>query len=114
MTWWPIRVFAFFIECTEVNAYLAMKYFLKTDDKFMDFRKKLAKALINNSYTNEKTCGSPANARKRQLSHIFETPTHSTEYDLKKEFAQQNINTNKTSAVGLIVKNAYGSVACVA
>ena len=39
-TWWPIRVFDFSIACTEVNAYLAMKYFLKTDDKFMDFRKK--------------------------------------------------------------------------
>ena len=38
--WWPIRVFAFFIACTEVNAYLAMKYFFKTDDKFMDFQKK--------------------------------------------------------------------------
>ena len=38
-TWWPIRVFTFFVACTEVNAYLVMKYFLKTDDKFMDFRK---------------------------------------------------------------------------
>ena len=23
--WWPIHIFAFFIACTEVNAYLAMK-----------------------------------------------------------------------------------------
>ena len=46
--WWPIRAFAFFIACTEVNAYLAMKYFLKRDDKFMDFQRKLAKGLINN------------------------------------------------------------------
>ena len=37
-TWWPIRVFDFFIACTEVNACLAMKYFLKTDDKCMDFK----------------------------------------------------------------------------
>ena len=36
--WWPIRIFAFFIACTEVNAYLAMKYFLKTDDKYMDLK----------------------------------------------------------------------------
>ena len=36
-TWGPIQVFAFFISCTEVSAYLGMKYFLKTDDKFMDF-----------------------------------------------------------------------------
>ena len=27
-TWYPIRVFAFFIEFTEVNAYLTLKYFL--------------------------------------------------------------------------------------
>ena len=35
--WRPIRAFAFFVVCTEVNAYLAMKDLLKTDDKFMDF-----------------------------------------------------------------------------
>ena len=54
-------MFAFFIARTEVNAYLAMKYFLKTDDTFMNFWKTLAKAFINNSYTNKKTCGSPEN-----------------------------------------------------
>ena len=40
-TWWPIQVFAFFIARTEGNAYLAMKTFLNTDDKFMGFRKML-------------------------------------------------------------------------
>ena len=79
-TWRPIRVFAFFRVCTEVNAYLAMKYFLKTDDKFMDYLKKVPKELIKNSYTNKKACGSPENDRKRKLSHILETaPTHTTE-----------------------------------
>ena len=39
-TWWPIQVFAFFVACTEVDAYLAMKYFLKTDETFMNFREK--------------------------------------------------------------------------
>ena len=38
-TWWPIQFFDFSIAFTEVNAYLAMKYFLKMDDKFMDFQK---------------------------------------------------------------------------
>ena len=72
--------FYFFMACTEMNSYLAMKYFMKTDDKFMDFRKKMAMGLINNSYTNEKACGSPSNVRKRQLSHILETAhTHATE-----------------------------------
>ena len=36
-TWWLIQFFSFFIVCTEVNTYLAMKYFLKTDDSFMNY-----------------------------------------------------------------------------
>ena len=32
--------FSFFKACTEVNVYLAMKYFLKMDDTFMNFWKK--------------------------------------------------------------------------
>ena len=39
--------FCFFIAYTEMNSYLVMKYFLKTDDKFMGFWKILAKGLIN-------------------------------------------------------------------
>ena len=40
--------FYFFIACTEVNAYLSMKYFLKTDDSFMNFRKNwIRRWLIN-------------------------------------------------------------------
>ena len=30
--------FYFFIACTEMNTYLVIKYFLKTDDNFMIFR----------------------------------------------------------------------------
>ena len=61
--------------------------------------------MINNSYKNEKACGSPENVRKRQLSHVLETaPTHATEYKLKRGFAQQSINTNNASAVGQILK----------
>ena len=77
-----------------------MKYFLKTDDTFMDFRKKLAKALINNSYTSEKTCGCPTNYRKRKLSNILQTaPAHATDCD-KKRFTPQKINNNNKSAIG--------------
>ena len=36
--WWPIRVFAFLVAYTEVNAHLAMKCFLKTDFSFIDFQ----------------------------------------------------------------------------
>ena len=41
-------------------------------------------------------------------------PTHATEYNLKNEFAQKNINTNNTSDVGQIVKYGYERVAHVA
>ena len=47
--WWTIQVFALFVACTEVNAYMQLKYFLKTDDTFMNFRKKMANALIHSS-----------------------------------------------------------------
>ena len=76
-TWWPIQVFAFFVVCTEVSAYLAMKYFLKIDDTLRSFGENFAKALINNSYMNNNTYGSPENSRKRKISHILETdPLH--------------------------------------
>ena len=95
----------FFIACTEVNAYLAMKYFLKTDDAFMNFWRGMAKALIKKSYTNGKTCGSTENVIKRKLSHILKTaPCHATEYNEKNVFSQKNINTNNTSAVGQNLK----------
>ena len=38
--------FHFFIACTEVNEYLAMKYLLKTDDIFMKFWKKMLRRLL--------------------------------------------------------------------
>ena len=38
-TWWSTQLFAFFIACTEVNAYLAMKYLLKKYENFMNLRK---------------------------------------------------------------------------
>ena len=33
--------FSFFLSCTEVNAFMAMKYFLKTYDSFMHFQKEI-------------------------------------------------------------------------
>ena len=83
-TWCPIQVFSSFMACTEVNAYLAMKYFLKKDDTFMTFRKN-PNAFIDNPSFNEKTCGIPENTPKRKISHILETsPTHATDYDKKR------------------------------
>ena len=61
--------FSFFVACTEVIAYLMMKYFLNTGDTFMDFGGKLAKSLINNSYKNEETCDSPEKQKKTIITH---------------------------------------------
>ena len=47
----------------------------------MNFYKKLAKVLIENSYMNDKTCGIPSSKNKNKVSHILEAaPTHVTEY----------------------------------
>ena len=43
-TWCPIRVFYLFLACTEVNAYLAIKYLLKNDETFISFVKELSKS----------------------------------------------------------------------
>ena len=78
-------MFVFFNAHTEVNEYMAIKYFHKTDDNFMNLREKKAKALIKNLYMDEKTRGIPENTRNRQLSHLLETaPTHATEDNKKR------------------------------
>ena len=50
---WPVRVFQYLLACTEVNIFLAMRFFVWQPDscmKFHDFRSKLAWELINNEY----------------------------------------------------------------
>ena len=50
----------------------------------------MAKRLINNSYNNDKACGSSENVQKIQLSHIMETATtHATEYNKKWVFTEK-------------------------
>ena len=45
----------------------------------------MSKALIDNSYINEKTCAITENNTERKTSHILETAhTHDTEYNKKK------------------------------
>ena len=60
----------FFVACTELNAYMMIRFFFKTDDPFMDFQKNLPKEFINNSYANEKTCGSPK-ILKKEKDHTY-------------------------------------------
>ena len=43
--------FWFSIACNEVNSYMVIKYFMNTGDSFIIIFN-MAKALINNSYTN--------------------------------------------------------------
>ena len=48
---WEHRVFAFFLAITEVNLFLVTRYYYNEETTGqLDFRKKLAKALINNKY----------------------------------------------------------------
>ena len=64
----------------------------------------MAKALIHNSYINEKICGSQEKTRKRKISHILETaPTHATDYD-KKRLSPIFLDTSNTFSVGQNVK----------
>jgi len=50
--WWPNRVFSFLLAVTEVNVNLAKSYFITKDapKPQLEFRRLLAKALINNKY----------------------------------------------------------------
>ena len=47
---WENKVFAFILGITEVNAYLGMKYFSYQEYTQLEFRKKLAYELLNNTY----------------------------------------------------------------
>ena len=52
--WWPNRVFAFLVAVTEVNVSLGMVEFCDhAQTSQIEFRKKLAEALIYNEYYNE-------------------------------------------------------------
>ena len=63
-----------------------MKYFLNTDDSFMNIHK-IYEIFIDNSYMNENTCEIPSKTRKIKIPHILETsPTHATGCDGKKVF----------------------------
>ena len=55
--------------------------------------------LIHNSYIIEKTCASPENTRKIDISYILDTePTHATDYD-EKMIAPQKLDTRNTYAI---------------
>ena len=72
-SWWPNRVFAFLLAVTEVNVHLAEGYFYnKTNQSMLDFRKDLAKALINNDYFRPQES---VENRRRELRNSHELMT---------------------------------------
>ena len=65
---WPVRVFSFLLAVTEVNCYLAFRYFVWDEERkmdFMAFRSKLGWALINNEFKKN-------NESRETISHCFE------------------------------------------
>jgi hypothetical protein len=76
--WWPNRVFAFLLAITEVNCRLAMISFYSAETtSTLEFRKKFAKALIDNSYLEdeeqEKLRRSPRNVLPKEHG-VFRLP----------------------------------------
>ena len=79
-TRWANRVFAFILAVSEVNAYLAMRYFGELKMTQLEFRKKLAFKLIHNtleSGTEEERPERRRNTRQNTLHNIITAPPHS-------------------------------------
>ena len=79
---WEIRVFAFFIACTEVNSFLCLKYFLNKDEEFSVFRLILAYNLIHIFFLgNRSDRDNLEKPWKNQRVHHLETaPSHAKEW----------------------------------
>ena len=83
---WAVRVFSFLLAVSEVNTYLAFKFFVWNKEEkmdFMTFRSKLAWSLIRNTYLQSQQ--SPQNKeskRKRKVNeHKYTTaPPHAKKY----------------------------------
>lgn len=70
---WPNRVFAFVLGVSEVNAMYAESYFSRTKQPSMlDFRKQLAKELINNDYDNVGNKNSSKRSARKREAHSHE------------------------------------------
>ena len=83
---WANRVFAFLLAVTEVNCYLAFRYFVwKGEDKMtlQEFRGKLGWALIDNDYLSSDTTGSVEERKKRKVvDHQLErAPTFAKRFE---------------------------------
>ena len=70
---WPNRVFAFLLAISEINSWLAFRHFVwkETSLELIDFRKKLAFALINNKYYKVEVEQRQTRKRKFQGEHVL-------------------------------------------
>ena len=73
---WPVRVFSFLLAISEINTYLALKYFVWSIDEqrqLHDFRRRLAFNLIDNDYINGETIvGVKTRNKKRDNIHTLQ------------------------------------------
>jgi hypothetical protein len=83
-TRWEIRVFTFLLALTEVNIYLAMRYFVWTSDEAMTlvaFRRKLSAALIDNHWLpGEYGDGDGGDVGLDTKCDVFSAPPFAREY----------------------------------
>jgi hypothetical protein len=86
---WPNRVFAFLLAVSEVNSFCAWKNDVKRGEKtyesVLDFRKELARQLVNNPYLMSEKLRSPERIRKsRRLTvgeeHVLLTLAKKTKF----------------------------------
>ena len=77
-----MRLFAFFIACTEVNSFLCFEYFLKKDEEFRGFRLRLYYSLTHNEflgYSSDRY--NLENLRNNKGAHHLETePSHANKW----------------------------------
>ena len=86
---WPNRAFAFIISVCEINAYLALQWFVWRKKPILfvkptlhQFRCSLANELIYNEYLEDKvTCGVENRKRRRTTDHeLVAAPKHAKKY----------------------------------
>ena len=82
---WATRVFTFLIALCEVNTYLAFRYYIWIESKrmgMMEFRSKLAWALIHNEYLKTKNVarGSKRKNCKVKAHQLESAPPHARKF----------------------------------
>ena len=83
---WATRVFTFLLAISEVNTYLAFRFFIwqgKERLDWMDFRSKFAWALIDNPYLVPESSDNKSRTRKRKATahSLVSAPPHASKYD---------------------------------